>query len=200
MHFLTWQEAAYVVNGCQFFSFGQLLHPLWHAKEVSRLDDGTNKILEHVGSYCLAQATLGANEKGPFCMFLIAHKEKERSKIQLYSAGDVATFAADDLRPLQKVKGAHMVFTTALTFSQDEECILTVSADASALATKVSKTAASSPLQLYFVLALLALVFAIICALFMLRSGKASASEAMSQQASYIQAGAQRHADLNQEL
>jgi len=56
-------------------------------------------------------------------------------------AGDVATFLAEDLRPLQRVKGAHMVFTTALTFSRDEQTMLTVSADASALATKVSCSA-----------------------------------------------------------
>ena len=54
------------------------------------------------------------------------------------SAGDVATFSSRDLQPLQRVKGAHMVFTTALAISTDEKTMLTVSADASALATQVS--------------------------------------------------------------
>ena len=77
--------------------------------------------------------------------------------------GDVATLLADDLRPLQRVKGAHMVFTTALTFSTDEQTMLTVSADASALATRVSTTPASSPLQLYYLLAALACFLAVVC-------------------------------------
>lgn len=113
-------------------------------------------------------------------------------------AGDVATFSADDLRPLQRVKGAHMVFTTALTFSKDEQSMLTVSADASALATRVSKTPTSSPFQLYFILTLIACVLAVICSIVLSKGSKASA--ALSQQADVIQEGAQRHAFLTQEL
>lgn len=115
-----------------------------------------------------------------------------------YYAGDVATFSADDLRPLQRVKGAHMVFTTALTFSKDEQSMLTVSADASALATRVSRTPTSSPFQLYFILSLIACVMAVICCIVLSKGSKASA--VLSQQADVIQEGAQRHAYLTQEL
>lgn len=89
-----------------------------------------------------------------------------------------------------------MVFTTALTFSQDEQSMLTVSADASALATRVSRTPTSSPVQLYFILALIACVLAVICAVTWSKDSKASASARLSQQAD----NHQRHAYLSQEL
>lgn len=92
-----------------------------------------------------------------------------------------------------------MVFTTALTFSTDEQSMLTVSADASALATKVSKIPTSSSLQLYFILALIVCILAVVYAL-VFRSSQTGTSGVLSQQAGKVQAGAQRHAYLNQEL
>jgi len=115
------------------------------------------------------------------------------ASVSLGVSGDVATFLAEDLRPLQKVKGAHMVFTTALTFSRDEQTMLTVSADASALATKVSRKPTSSPSQLYFLLAALACVLALVCYLALSLINRGGASGA-------VQEGAQRHAASNQEL
>ena len=94
-------------------------------------------------------------------------------------AGDVATLLASDLTPLQKVKGAHMVFTTALAFSQDERSMLTVSADASALATQVSRTPTSNPLPLYIVAALLVLLFALVAS-FVLSRGRSPLPDAAS--------------------
>ena len=93
-----------------------------------------------------------------------------------------------------------MVFTTALTFSSDEQSMLTVSADASALATKVSKTPTSSSLQLYFILALIACFLAVVYALVLSRQSQTGISGVLSQQAGNIQDGAQEHATLNQEL
>lgn len=104
------------------------------------------------------------------------------------SEGDVATLLADDLRPLQRVKGAHMVFTTALTFSTDQQTMLTVSADASALATRVSTTPASSPLQLYYLLAALACFLAVVCYFALSLMGRGNTLEA------------QRHVAVNQQL
>lgn len=115
-------------------------------------------------------------------------------------AGDVGTFSADDLRPLQRVKGAHMVFTTALTFSKDEQSMLTVSADASALATRVCRTPTSSPFQLYFTLAVIACILAVICAIAFSKGSKSSSPGMLSQQAGSIQEGAQRHAYMDQEF
>ena len=91
-----------------------------------------------------------------------------------------------------------MVFTTALTFSTDEQSMLTVSADASALATKVSKIPTSSSLQLYFILELIVCILAVVYALVF--SSQTGTSGVLSQQAGKVQAGAQRHAYLNQEL
>lgn len=93
-----------------------------------------------------------------------------------------------------------MVFTTALTFSKDEQSMLTVSADASALATRVSRTPTSSPFQLYFILAVIACTLAVICAIALSKGSKSSPSAVLSQQAANIQEGAQRHAYLDQEL
>ena len=108
-------------------------------------------------------------------------------------AGDVATFLAEDLRPLQRVKGAHMVFTTALTFSRDEQTMLTVSADASALATKVSRKPTSSPSQLYLLFAVLVCILTVLCMFVWSRSGPRGASGA-------VQDRAHVHASSNQEL
>ena len=117
-------------------------------------------------------------------------------------AGDVATFAADDLRPLQRVKGAHMVFTTALAFSQDERAMLTVSADASALATQVSKTPTAALPSLNLMLALIICIFAVIVAAFAFSRGSRDINvlDVFSQQAGKIQQGAQEHANVHQEL
>lgn len=93
-----------------------------------------------------------------------------------------------------------MVFTTALTFSKDEQSMLTVSADASALATRVSRTPTSSPYQLYSILAVIACIVAVICAIVLFKGSKTSPSAMLSQQAGNIQKGAQRHAHLEQEL
>lgn len=112
----------------------------------------------------------------------------------LFTAGDVATFSADDLRPLQRVKGAHMVFTTALAFSQDEQSMLTVSADASALATRVSRISTSSPFQLYFILAMIACILALVCAFALSTGNMATPSAVLHQQPGSIQKDAQRHA------
>ncbi|KAL3143513.1 hypothetical protein ABBQ38_002318 [Trebouxia sp. C0009 RCD-2024] len=98
------------------------------------------------------------------------------------SEGDVATFSADDLRPLQRVKGAHMVFTTALVFSQDEQSLLTVSADASALATRVFKMPTSPSFQLYFILAVIACILAVVCAFTLSNGVMAKPSVVLSQQ------------------
>lgn len=104
------------------------------------------------------------------------------TKLLLYAAGDVATFSADDLRPLQRVKGAHMVFTTALVFSQDEQSLLTVSADASALATRVFKMPTSPSFQLYFILAVIACILAVVCAFTLSNGVMAKPSVVLSQQ------------------
>lgn len=109
------------------------------------------------------------------------------------SEGDVATFLAEDLRPLQRVKGAHMVFTTALTFSRDEQTMLTVSADASALATKASRKPTSSPSQLYLLFAVLVCILTVLCMFVWSRSGPRGASGA-------VQDRAHVHASSNQEL
>ena len=93
-----------------------------------------------------------------------------------------------------------MVFTTALTFSKDEQSMLTVSADASALATRVSKTPTSSPFQLYLILAVIACIMAVIYATVLSKGSKASPSAVLSQQAGNLQEGIQRHAYLDQEL
>lgn len=78
-------------------------------------------------------------------------------------AGDVATFSSRDLQPLQRVKGAHMVFTTALAFSPDERTMLTVSADASALATPVSvRSSATAGLPIALLLAVVVAIIAIL--------------------------------------
>lgn len=78
-------------------------------------------------------------------------------------AGDVATLNSRDLQPLQRVKGAHMVFTTALAFSADEKTMLTVSADASALATQVSvRKSGTAGLSVPVLMAILAAVSAIL--------------------------------------
>lgn len=90
-----------------------------------------------------------------------------------------------------------MVFTTALTFSKDELSMLTVSADASALATKVSRTPTSSPFQPYFILAVILCILAVICAIAFSKGSEASSPAVLSQQA---EEGAQRHAHLDQEL
>ena len=108
-------------------------------------------------------------------------------------AGDVAIFLAEDLRPLQRVKGAHMVFTTALTFSRDEQTVLTVSADASALATKVSRKPASSPPQLYLLFAVLVCILALLCMFAWSRMGLGGTS-GDAQRRAHI------HALSNQEL
>ena len=108
-------------------------------------------------------------------------------------AGDVATFLAEDLRPLQRVKGAHMVFTTGLTFSRDEQTMLTVSADASALATKVSRKPTSSTSQLYLLCAVLVCILALLCMFAWSRVGRAGTSGA-------VQDRARIHASSNQEL
>lgn len=108
-------------------------------------------------------------------------------------AGDVATVLADDLQPLQRVKGAHMVFTTALTFSQDEQTMLTVSADASALATKVSRKPTSSTSLPYILLALLVCIVALACMFAWSSLGRGNALDAVHE-------GAQRQAAANQEL
>ena len=105
----------------------------------------------------------------------------------------MATLLADDLQPLQRVKGAHMVFTTALTFSQDEQTMLTVSADASALATKVSRKPTSSPSLLYILLAVLVCIVALACMFAWSSWGRGGALGAAHE-------GAQRQAVANQEL
>ena len=61
-------------------------------------------------------------------------------------AGDIGIFTAAKLAPLRRVRQAHMVFVTALTFAPDESALLTVSADASARATLVA-TPSRLPLQ-----------------------------------------------------
>ena len=64
----------------------------------------------------------------------------------MFCAGDIGIFSAITLVPLRRVRQAHMVFVTALTFAPDESALLTVSADASARATLVI-TPSRLPLQ-----------------------------------------------------
>jgi len=54
-------------------------------------------------------------------------------------AGEVALFSARHLAPLARVRGAHMVFITAVAFAADEAALLSVSADASARATPLPR-------------------------------------------------------------
>ncbi|KAK9868382.1 hypothetical protein WJX84_002942 [Apatococcus fuscideae] len=52
-----------------------------------------------------------------------------------HSEGEVKIFATRKLTPLRRVKRAHTIFVTAITFSQDGEAVVSTSADATARVT-----------------------------------------------------------------
>ncbi len=55
------------------------------------------------------------------------------------SEGDIAVFSLPNLSKVMKVRGAHMIFVTDLAFSNDGKQIVSVSADAGARITTVTK-------------------------------------------------------------
>lgn len=152
---------------------GYILH--WHQN-----DQGEMKLLRQTakGSFASPVTAFDISPKGTFLGTGT-------------SEGDVATLLANDLTPLQKVKGAHMVFTTALTFSQDERSMLTVSADASALATQVSRKPTSKPLPLYIAATVLVLLLALVVS-FVLSRGRSSLPKAASPSSAFQQGNAQQ--------
>ncbi len=75
-------------------------------------------------------------------------------------------FSAERLAPLASVRGAHMVFVTALAFSADEDALLSVSADASARATPLPRPGGLSRL-LYMLLVALAFLLCVVVGIVM---------------------------------
>lgn len=57
------------------------------------------------------------------------------------SEGDLVVVSTRGLRPLKYVRGAHMVYGTALTFSPDSCALLSVSSDASAVVVPLRRAA-----------------------------------------------------------
>ena len=82
-------------------------------------------------------------------------------------AGEVKIFATRKLTPLRRVKRAHTIFVTAITFSQDGEAVVSTSADATARVTLVvspsgSGSGGSSKLSISIMLAAFVLLLAVL--------------------------------------
>ena len=54
------------------------------------------------------------------------------------NAGEVKIFATRKLTPLRRVKRAHTIFVTSITFAQDSQSVVSTSADATARVTMVA--------------------------------------------------------------
>jgi len=83
------------------------------------------------------------------------------------SEGDVCVFSAGEssLTALHRVSNAHMIFVTDLSFSRDGRRLVSVSADAGARITCVTRSAKQIAMQRHILLALLPLLVALIIAL-----------------------------------
>ncbi|KAK9844529.1 hypothetical protein WJX74_003654 [Apatococcus lobatus] len=82
-----------------------------------------------------------------------------------HSEGEVKILATEKLVPLCRVKRAHTIFVTAITFAQDGKAVVSTSADATARVTVVEppngRSGASSKLSLAFLLAFIAVLLAV---------------------------------------
>lgn len=80
-------------------------------------------------------------------------------------AGEVKIFATQKLIPLRRIKRAHTIFVTAITFAQDGNAVVSTSADATARVTLVEppngRARSSSKLSITFLLAFIAVLLAV---------------------------------------
>lgn len=98
-------------------------------------------------------------------------------------AGEVKIFATQKLIPLRRIKRAHTIFVTAITFAQDGNAVVSTSADATARVTLVEppngRSGSSSKLSATFLLAFIAVLLAIAVQIFrQWRSGNLSLNPA----------------------
>ena len=81
-------------------------------------------------------------------------------------AGEVKIFATQKLIPLRRIKRAHTIFVTAITFAQDGNAVVSTSADATARVTLVEppngRSGSSSKLSAAFLLAFIAVGVAVV--------------------------------------
>lgn len=80
-------------------------------------------------------------------------------------AGEVKIFATQKLIPLRRIKRAHTIFVTAITFAQEGKAVVSTSADATARVTLVEppngRSGSSSKLSVTFLLAFIAVLLAV---------------------------------------
>jgi len=77
------------------------------------------------------------------------------------SEGDIAVFSLPNLSRVMMVRSAHMIFVTDLAFSNDGKQVVSVSADAGARITTVTKASKVMYILVSFILAFILLIMII---------------------------------------
>lgn len=109
------------------------------------------------GELVLEGRTPGPITRSPICGMALSPSGSLLAAVT--PDGDQVVVSCRRLRRVLNNRGAHMTFATAITFSPDEACVLSISADASAVITRVPRPGAGNMLYL---LALLGVLLALL--------------------------------------
>ena len=142
------ERVLYGVGNCN--KMGYVLR--WNEVEKEAEKDRTDRTDR---TFALDKASK-ANAKAPFCACALSHDGTMLAAVT--PDAEQVVVSTETLRLLKYVKGAHLTFATAVGFTEDDDAIVSVSADGSAVLTELGVDGSGTVLKLLIAALLMAAI------------------------------------------